>query len=669
MTRRAIILVVIALVCINLFVIGHIIGEHRNRDVIQQYHALLDEQHQHKSSHNVWLNQLNNDYQRYQLLTQSHAQHYWWFGATTVSDLIDTVSSHYQHAIERNLIPLLQHQLHNNLNTNDYKHHPIRFYNNLKAYILATSSQRNTNWISHWLSKQNNIVYQQHIYYAGKHNLIHWQADRAFINNQQQRWQKMPLSVIAFCILNANASHKQVNIFPGLPKIADINISKLTVSTLYNSHNFSLIYNKSIPRAAAQYIHGDSVTGKIQHSPLTTIQRKNIIINMQQLYLQNYRKAWSHLTQRIDLKLPHSLNALSQTIHALQSRNNPIWSILTIISENASMNASAITPLQQFLQHNQGYQGFQAALGLMQQQIQAIHTAKDPNQAAFALAVHHSVNQNNDDTINLALAAAPKLPQPIQNWLYQLTMHLWQQQLALASNYIQQQWLSQVFSFYQNHIERRFPIDTHSNNDISINNFQAFFGPSGLINRFFNQYIAAFINTRQHYWTFKKINGMRIPLTQHFLDMLMRASLIQKMFYLDNPNTPTLRFSLSLKSLNANTQSIALNIGGHMFNANKQSQFSNAYSWPGSDGEFITLRFHDINGSSPTMTLTGYWSWLRLIKNNTITSTDDPQTFTVSLSLGSNQASMKLVADHLINPYLPNLLTALQFDRTITLTH
>ncbi|WP_267256297.1 hypothetical protein [Coxiella endosymbiont of Ornithodoros maritimus] len=91
-----------------------------------------------------------------------------------------------------------------------------------------------------------------------------------------------------------------------------------------------------------------------------------------------------------------------------------------------------------------------------------------------------------------------------------------------------------------------------------------FFGPNGAVEVFFNHYLQPFVDTTQAYWTWKGVDGETLPILQTKLDMLTRASMIQKMFYADNRETPTLKFTLTAISLSPNVSRFALNIGGQI---------------------------------------------------------------------------------------------------------
>ena len=87
----------------------------------------------------------------------------------------------------------------------------------------------------------------------------------------------------------------------------------------------------------------------------------------------------------------------------------------------------------------------------------------------------------------------------------------------------------------------------------------------------------------------EKLDGEGIPIAQPKLDMLTRASMIQKMFYTDNSHAPTLNFTLTPMDFSSNVSRFILNIGGKMLSFEPGIKPVTQASWPGSDGNFITI--------------------------------------------------------------------------------
>ena len=117
----------------------------------------------------------------------------------------------------------------------------------------------------------------------------------------------------------------------------------------------------------------------------------------------------------------------------------------------------------------------------------------------------------------------------------------------------------------------------------------------------------------QAYWTWKEVDGETLPIPQTKLDMLTRASMIQKIFYADNPETPTLKFTLRPINLSPNVSRFSLNISGQVLSFEPGIKSPLKVTWPGPDGDFVIFQFDTLSPNKPTKTLTGSWACLRLL--------------------------------------------------------
>ena len=285
-------------------------------------------------------------------------------------------------------------------------------------------------------------------------------------------------------------------------------------------------------------------------------------------------------------------------------------------------------------------------------------TASAPAKIAYDNAVNRLQSNNPDgDPLTNTLQLTQKLPTPVNQWLQTLSTGIWQIMLENARDYINTVWTTHVMPEYQDHVMNRYPIFKEEKQDISLNSFNHFFGPGGTIETFFNNYLKPFVNTRQVYWTWKKLDGKDLAIPQEKLDMLIRASMIQKMFYTDSPDSPSVKFTLTPISLSSNISHFILNIGGQVIDYEPGIKKTAHITWPGHDA-FVTLRFISLSPNRPTTTTMGFWSWLHILDQSHLQTTNDPKTFQVTFTVAGNQAVFQLVADHPVNPYQPQLLSS-----------
>ena len=139
--------------------------------------------------------------------------------------------------------------------------------------------------------------------------------------------------------------------------------------------------------------------------------------------------------------------------------------------------------------------------------------------------------------------------------------------------------------------------------------------------------------------------------------MILRASLIQKMFYANSGHTPMIHFVLTPIRYSPALEEVTFNIGGQMAHFKTEDSIHANFTWSGSQEQFATLQFDSSGLVKPTVTHTGPWAWLRLIKGATLKATNNPSVFNVTFDIDGTQAIYKLTTDNPINPYETEVLS------------
>ncbi|OYK79627.1 hypothetical protein CbuD7D7780_09080 [Coxiella burnetii] len=393
--------------------------------------------------------------------------------------------------------------------------------------------------------------------------------------------------------------------------------------------------------------------GSVGKEPLTADEVKTLIKKIRKIYVKDYLSAWQTSLAQMAVKAPTTLNESLNDLKLLGDPKSALWQLLNKIANSSATQDE----LSHYLANNQNQDTLQKNLKSLSEFVQNIVNSTNPIKAAYDSAVNR-MQHSNDDPLTAIRKVAQNAPSVINQWTTTITQNIWKIILAESRRYIDTAWASEVIPEYNDHILNRFPVFKNSLSDISINDFNHFFGPNGAVEMFFNHYLQPFVDTTQAYWTWKEVDGETLPIPQTKLDMLTRASMIQKMFYADNRKTPTLKFTLTPISLSPNVSRFALNIGGQILAFEPGIKSPLKATWPGPDGNFVTFQFDTLSPDKPAKTLTGTWAWLRLLNLADLEATSDPKIFHLSLSLEGNTARYQLIAHSPINPYSAQLLSA-----------
>ncbi len=628
------------------------------------------------STNTSWLLQLDTLQKTLSDLQHHGVSHHRWLGFGELGSVNAQLQNNYDALLRTNFALYLNNVLSEKISENR-QHDQAALYNSLYTYLmLSKPDHQNSRHIKAWFSQfwknayPNNPNIQQELKQYLRDLLalpsLHWPTNHALILNAQHELQGQPLQDTAFKVLESQ--YRQDPTKPiSLEGNAYLNTSSAMIPALYTEQNFDLIYNKIIPALAQKISRGNWVIGSFDNSTLTTAQTQSLVTQLRSLYVNQYLNANLIAISHITLTKTTNLNDIQSQIQLLATPDSPLWKVLLQFIDNPhiidhlnhhDLTSSQLLGLVQFLQKNSDFQSFQQNLQTLQIYVNKMENDPSPIKAAYDNSVLRMSNNDKNDPIKQLISLSKQLPEPINQWSATLAQNLWKIMLQNSQQYVNSLWVTDIIPEYQSHILNRYPIFKDAKSDIAAQDFNRFFGPGGTIESFFNYYLKPFVDTSQAYWTWKQYEGEKIPIAQPTLDMITRASMIQKMFYSDDPSTPTVQFELTPISLSPNVRRFTLNIGGQLLTYKRNSKQGMQATWPGPEGNLITLQFKALQPSNDMASFSGPWAWLHLIDAAAIQPTSNPKVFQIRFDLDGHQAQYQLTADNSINPYQIGLLEA-----------
>lgn len=651
-------------------VAGIFFGHHAYRQNVLALNSITAILMQSNGRSDSWLVRINSLQHALTTIDKHSLNYYRWFGLGQAATLRDQISASYQQRIRSNFVLYLDQLLIKKIQT-DIHDNPSGLYSSLQTYLmLVIPDHRNPHTIKRWFANSWANTYQndksmqqqlmQHLNYLLALKNISWPTDQPLINQAQTLLEKQPLAKTVFTALANHYSGKSILLLS--EPIDTVDGVPRAIPAMYSAENFKKIYNQQIPHITNSIQQNNWIIGNTATHPIAQYPAE-ITQQVQAIYLKNYIQAWQTTLTGIKLTPPKNVTQLRNEIQSLKNPNSPLWQLLNAVIKNAvapnkvpdTNDSNNLGSLIAFLHKNNTYQATQVALQDFNNYIKKIATAPSPTKSAYDAAAARLQKNGNNDPLTTLLQVSKQLPTPINQWLASLANHAWTIILANSHQYLATLWAANVAPEYNSHINNRFPIFKNSANDITIKGFNHFFGPGGTMQSFFNDQLKPFVNTDHVYWTWKSLDGQHLNIPQQTLDMIIRASMIQKMFYSDNPQAPTIQFNLTPIDLSPNISRFELNIGGQMLVFTPGIKKATHLSWPGSDGSFVTLRFATV-ADSPTITLTGPWAWLHLVKQSIINSTNNPKEYQITFTLKGNTARYQLRTDNPINPYQAQIL-------------
>ncbi|MGE3650717.1 MAG: type VI secretion IcmF C-terminal domain-containing protein, partial [Reyranellaceae bacterium] len=205
-----------------------------------------------------------------------------------------------------------------------------------------------------------------------------------------------------------------------------------------------------------------------------------------------------------------------------------------------------------------------------------------------------------------------RLPLPVNRALKGLTESVTITGRRAAWEELQQAWRTDVLTFCEQATRGRYPVVRGAGSEIPLGDFGKLFGPTGLIDTFFQNNLKNYIDTSKKPW---KANGP-FDISPVALAMLEKAADIKEGFFSGGP-IPGVGFSIA--PLQVDTKGAGIEIDGQVMQLDPANMAPAPMQWPrGAGGAKIIF-----DGNAP-QEYTGAWAFLRLFDAATLVRrTDD----------------------------------------------
>ena len=540
------------------------------------------------------------------------------------------------------------------------------------------------------------------------------ELNKLLVVSTRQRLLRMPISQRIYQRIRSKAEYAQpINMLAEMGgavqdsyKINPAIEAKLTIPVLftkpvYEEIDFSADSDFIVSIANERWLLHDEET---QDIAFISDDLDELSIKVKNLYLTDYNKYWQQIYDALNTK---SVKNIQQASNFLASFSDPIYSpivaILNVTASNTELSSQMAANLSDDNQSgvSGGLASFAASntkwttvdkrfrsinvllrenkkqpaaintallkISQMQEMVNGISLAPDPSQKAFKL-VKARYQNGADNAITALHAYAKKMPKPVKRWLTGLADETWRVVLQSAHQHINNEWRNTVYQPYMDSIEGRYPIAKNSDNDIALFDFVGFFKPKGIVDTFFIDNIKPFVTTRNG-WKNKTIDKYNLGLSKAGLAQIQRAADIKKVLFRENPETPSLGFSLKPKDMAKSNVRFMLEVGSDRITYSHGPKFWKTLKWSAdSEQSRVRIVFEDLNEQQHSETFEGPWAWFRLLAKSKLTKTNESSTYLVTYAISNktdderqsfsskHQISYKIKAKSINNPFEKQLL-------------
>lgn len=207
-----------------------------------------------------------------------------------------------------------------------------------------------------------------------------------------------------------------------------------------------------------------------------------------------------------------------------------------------------------------------------------------------------------------------KAPEPIADWSKSFLTQAWHMMIQQSSDYIQQQWQSEIITFYRDSIAGRFPFDPKGRGEVRLEDFISFFKPQGRLDVFIEKYTAPFLVWDNQKLELNDIEGQTIEISSLTMQQLERAKRISQIFFGSSGQTMSLTFRLKAKYLSEKVTKFALQVSHPLFDYAHGPRVWKTIKWPFPEMDNILMAyFYRGKNVLANQSYEGDWSFIRFL--------------------------------------------------------
>ncbi len=217
-----------------------------------------------------------------------------------------------------------------------------------------------------------------------------------------------------------------------------------------------------------------------------------------------------------------------------------------------------------------------------------------------------------------------------------------------ATRKINDIWRSTVYREYQQAIAGHYPLAPAANSEVALADFAAFFGYGGALDRFFEDHLAAHVDTSRSPWRLSSDVGVR----GSNLRLFEQARRIREAFFVNGTQTLKATYTLEPDHLDSRIARLQVNIGNKTLNYRHGPPRPVSFEWPGQGSADIQVVFNRGTGSSSAIQerFEGEWALFRFLDEYGGLSAET-RARKVDVLMGGYLATLEMTPDSVKHPF------------------
>ncbi len=227
-----------------------------------------------------------------------------------------------------------------------------------------------------------------------------------------------------------------------------------------------------------------------------------------------------------------------------------------------------------------------------------------------------------------------------------------------ARSYMKRNWKTNVSSSCRDMIERRYPFNKTGAREVTLDDLSAYFGPNGIVERYFDEYLVDYVDRSRHPWKWNRSNGVDTGFSDVALKQVETAKIVRDTFFRTGSASPEISFELRPHQMDKRILRMGLVINDNQMNYSHGPRSGKKFNWPGGHDSRRGIARLVLTTSEGQVSITehGDWALFKLFDRAKISKIDSEH-FKLEFSLKQGLGvSLELRAGSVYNPFdLPEL--------------
>jgi type VI secretion system protein ImpL len=257
---------------------------------------------------------------------------------------------------------------------------------------------------------------------------------------------------------------------------------------------------------------------------------------------------------------------------------------------------------------------------------------------------------------------AKRQPGPIADMLTTLADGSSNLTVSGVRSHLNSVWNSQILPFCQRSLSGRYPLNPEGTREVTISDFGRFFGPGGMMDDFFNNYLRQFVDTSRRTWRWNAAGNRSLGIPTSTLKQFQRAAVIRDAFFSGSGLEPKIDFEIKPLGMDTTITQITLLLNQQRVRYNHGPTRWTRLTWPDDSGiSDAKILLAPPAGSKPSgITEDGPWGLFRLLDQAKVSPTDAPETLEAAFNVGGRKSRFAVRASGALNPFKLKELTDFQ---------